>query len=56
MTASNSLPSTPPITHPAKLSSRRSQERINKGVAYVICTIVALAYVFPLYWMSDRRR
>ncbi|HQY92523.1 MAG: carbohydrate ABC transporter permease [Caldilinea sp.] len=51
MTASNSLPSTPPITHPAKLSSRRSQERINKGVAYVICTIVALAYVFPLYWM-----
>jgi len=51
MTASNSIPSTPPITHPTQLSSRRSQARVSKGVAYVICTIVALAYVFPLYWM-----
>ncbi len=26
-------------------------ERIKQGVAYVICTAMALAFVFPLYWL-----
>jgi multiple sugar transport system permease protein len=51
MTA-ESLPSSVHSTaRPAGLSSRRNQERLTKGIAYVICTAVALAYVFPLYWM-----
>jgi multiple sugar transport system permease protein len=31
--------------------NRLVQERIKKGLAYVICTLMALIYVFPLYWL-----
>lgn len=31
--------------------NRIMQERIKKGIAYVICTIMAVIYVFPLYWL-----
>lgn len=27
------------------------QERIKKGLAYTICTFMAVIYVFPLYWL-----
>lgn len=36
---------------PGGLSSRRNQDRLSKGIAYVIASLVALAFVFPLYWM-----
>lgn len=36
---------------PGGLSSRRNQDRMAKGLAYLIASIVALAFVFPLYWM-----
>lgn len=31
--------------------NRLIQERIKKGIAYVICTLMAVIYVFPLYWL-----
>lgn len=31
--------------------NRLMQERFKKGIAYVICTIMAVIYVFPLYWL-----
>jgi len=31
--------------------NRLVQERIKKGIAYFICTIMAVIYVFPLYWL-----
>jgi multiple sugar transport system permease protein len=36
---------------PSGLSSRRNQDRFAKGVAYLVCSLVALAFIFPLYWM-----
>lgn len=36
---------------PGGLRSRRNQERLGRALAYLICTLVALAFVFPLYWM-----
>jgi multiple sugar transport system permease protein len=51
MTAESLTPSVHSAARPAGLSSRRNQERLTKGVAYVICTLIAIAYVFPLYWM-----
>jgi multiple sugar transport system permease protein len=36
---------------PGGLRSRRNQERLGQALAYLICTLVALAFVFPLYWM-----
>jgi multiple sugar transport system permease protein len=38
-------------TQPRGLSSRRNQERMTKTLAYVIASFVALAFIFPLYWM-----
>jgi multiple sugar transport system permease protein len=51
MTAESLSPSVRTAAHPTGLSSRRNRNRLAKGVAYVICTLIALAYVFPLYWM-----
>ena len=31
--------------------NQRVQERIKKTIAYVICTFMAVIYVFPLYWL-----
>src|SRR5436190_10039961 len=31
--------------------NRLVQERIKKAVAYIICTFMAIIYVFPLYWL-----
>src|SRR5690349_5137868 len=31
--------------------NRLVQERIKKTLAYIICTFMALIYVFPLYWL-----
>ncbi len=31
--------------------NRLIQERIKKGIAYIICTLMAVIYVFPLYWL-----
>jgi len=39
------------LHQPSGLQSRRNQDRFSKGIAYVVCTLVGLAYVFPLYWM-----
>ena len=36
---------------PRGLSSRRNQNRLMKALAYLIASFVALAFVFPLYWM-----
>jgi multiple sugar transport system permease protein len=36
---------------PRGLSSRRNQDRLMKALAYLIASFVALAFVFPLYWM-----
>lgn len=36
---------------PRGLSSRRNQSRLMKALAYLIASFVALAFVFPLYWM-----
>lgn len=33
------------------LQSRRRQNALMKGFAYFVCTLMAVAYVFPLYWM-----
>jgi multiple sugar transport system permease protein len=33
------------------LSSRRRQEQLQKGIAYVICSLVSVIYIFPFYWM-----
>ena len=30
---------------------RLAQQRITRAVAYTICTLMAIAYVFPLYWL-----
>lgn len=51
MSAEPLTPSMRSTPRPAGLSSRRNQERLTKGIAYVICTAIAIAYVFPLYWM-----
>jgi multiple sugar transport system permease protein len=31
--------------------NRLVRDRINKTIAYTICTAIAIAYVFPLYWL-----
>ena len=31
--------------------NRNNQERVTKIVAYFVCTLMALIYVFPLYWL-----
>ena len=31
--------------------NRLVQERIKKAIAYIICTFMAIIYVFPLYWL-----
>ena len=31
--------------------NRLVQERIKKGLAYIICTFMAIIYIFPLYWL-----
>jgi multiple sugar transport system permease protein len=31
--------------------NRLVQERIKKTIAYIICTFMAIIYVFPLYWL-----
>ncbi|MCS6826099.1 MAG: carbohydrate ABC transporter permease [Caldilinea sp.] len=36
---------------PLGLRSRRRQNALMKGFAYIVCTLMAVAYVFPLYWM-----
>jgi multiple sugar transport system permease protein len=51
MTAESLSPTVHTAAHPRGLSSRRNRVRVAKGIAYVICTLIALAYVFPLYWM-----
>lgn len=52
MSASESLSRTATDAMPPRgLGSRRNQDRIAKGVAYLIASFVALAFVFPLYWM-----
>ncbi len=33
------------------MESRTNQERLARTAAYLIITLVAVAYVFPLYWM-----
>lgn len=33
------------------LESRTNQDRLARIVVYIIITLVAVAYVFPLYWM-----
>jgi len=33
------------------LGSRRRQNALMQGFAYIVCTVMAVAYVFPLYWM-----
>ena len=40
-----------PYSRPGGLKSRTDRERMGKGIAYLLCTLVAVAYVFPLYWM-----
>lgn len=40
-----------PITHSLRPRSRSRQESLTKGLAYLICTFVAIGYIFPLYWM-----
>lgn len=52
MSASQSLSRSPANrTRPDGLSSRRNQDRVSKGLAYMIASLVAVAFVFPLYWM-----
>jgi multiple sugar transport system permease protein len=44
----------PPVStaaHPSGLGSRRNRDRFTKGIAYFICSLIAIAYIFPLYWM-----
>ena len=51
MAAESLTPTVKAASSPAGLSSRRNRERIAKGIAYLICSLIALAYVFPLFWM-----
>jgi multiple sugar transport system permease protein len=51
MTAESLSPSVRTTERPRGLSSRRDRERLIKGVAYFICSLIAIAYVFPLFWM-----
>lgn len=51
MTAESLSPSVRTTSRPTGMSSRRNRDRVAKGIAYVICTLIAIAYVFPLYWM-----
>lgn len=48
-------PQTIAIPQPAERihwrQNRLVRERINRTIAYVICTAMAIAYVFPLYWL-----
>ena len=43
--------STASATGPGRLRSRRNQERLGRALAYLICTLVSLAFVFPLLWI-----
>ncbi len=36
---------------PRGLSSRRNQSRLMKALAYLVASFVAVAFIFPLYWM-----
>jgi len=51
MAAETLTPTVNPTTQPRGLSSRRNRAHTAKGIAYVICTAIAIAYVFPLFWM-----
>jgi multiple sugar transport system permease protein len=51
MTAESLSPSVRTTARPRGLSSRRNRERLTKGIAYLICSLIAVAYVFPLFWM-----
>jgi multiple sugar transport system permease protein len=51
MTADTLSPSVRTADRPTGLSSRRNRSRVAKGIAYFICTLIAVAYVFPLFWM-----
>jgi multiple sugar transport system permease protein len=42
---------TTPASQGGWAQSRQRQERINQGIAYLICTLMGIAFVFPLYWM-----
>jgi multiple sugar transport system permease protein len=33
-------------------ASRRRRDRIVKGFAYTVCTLIGLTYIFPFYWMA----
>lgn len=51
MTAESLPSSARPAARPKGLSSRHNQEQMTKAIAYVICSLIALAFVFPLFWM-----
>jgi multiple sugar transport system permease protein len=51
MAAESLSPSVRTAAHPSGLSSRRNRDRMSKGIAYFICSLIAIAFVFPLYWM-----
>ena len=40
-----------PHTKVAWTQSRKNQAWLSQGIAYLICSAIGLAYVFPLYWM-----
>lgn len=40
-----------PMTKPGWLQQRTTREGFTKALAYVICTLVGIGYIFPLYWM-----
>lgn len=52
MAAPQTLTSLPRISQPIHWRQNRLlRDRINKAIAYIICTAMALAFVFPLYWL-----
>lgn len=51
MRTSKPLTSFPFSLQSLALGSRRRQSVLMQGFAYVVCTVMAVAYVFPLYWM-----
>src|SRR5690349_14814547 len=44
-------PPTRTIAAPARLQSLTAHDRLTKLIAYIICTLVGIGYLFPLYWM-----
>lgn len=52
MAAPQTLRSAAPVSAPIDWRQNRIvSERIKQGVAYVICTLMAAGFVFPLYWL-----